>query len=108
FDKVDSLNTLSQELKGTPDYLSKKAEMDTAFQDIVSNTTQQYKDMIDEEPGSIANIFIFSQTIGNFPLISAQEDFGYFEKVDSAIAKKYPDLRHTKNFHQSMNNLRES
>lgn len=108
FDKVDSLNAASQEAEGTEMATAKKAELDAIFQQVVKNTQQKYKDMIDEKPGSIANIFIFSQTIGNYPLISAQEDFGYFEKVDSAIAKTYPDLRHTKNFHQSMVKITEN
>ncbi len=108
FEKIDSLNNIGEKIKGSRDYMLEKEKLDTAFQKVVKNTTRKYKDMIDEKPGSIANIFIFSQTIGNFPLISAQEDFEYFEKVDSGIAVTYPNLRHTKNFHQSMKRLRES
>lgn len=108
FDKIDSLNTASQEAQNTPMYEMKKAELDSLFQKVVKNTSQAYKDMIDEEPGSIANIFIFSQSIGNYPLITPQEDFAYFERVDSAIGATYGDLKHVTSFHKSIASMKQN
>ncbi len=106
FEKIDSLNTASQEAQNTPMFEMKKIELDSIFQKVVRKTAKAYKDMIDEEPGSIANIFIFSQSIGNYPLIVPQEDFSYFEKVDSAIAINYSDLKHTRNFHDGIKSMK--
>ncbi len=108
FDKIDSLNAASQEAQNTPMYQMKKAELDSLFQKVVKNTADKFKAMIDEEPGSIANIFIFSQTIGNYPLISPQEDFAYFEKVDSAIEENYGELKHVASFHESIDNMKKN
>ena len=108
FDKIDSLNTASQEAQNTPMYEMKKAELDSLFQKVVKNTSQAYKDMIDEEPGSIANIFIFSQSIGNYPLITPQEDFAYFERVDSAIGVNYGELKHVTSFHKSIASMKQN
>ncbi len=108
FDKIDSLNTASQEAKNTPMFEMKKAELDSIFQKVVKNTSNALKAMIDEEPGSIANIFIFSQSIGNYPLIVPQEDFEYFERVDSAIGVNYGDLKHVTSFHASIANMKQS
>lgn len=106
FTKIDSLNTASQEAQNTPMYEMKRMELDSIFQKVVKNTSDALKAMIDDEPGSIANIFIFSQTIGNYPLISPQEDFAYFEKVDSAIGVEYGNLKHVTSFHESIASIK--
>lgn len=107
FARIDSLNQLSREAKGTDGYDMKKAQFDAAFQDVVEETEQKFKSMVEEDPGSIANIFIFSQSIGRYQLINPQEDFKYFTMVDSALAESYPTLRHTKNFRQGIAQMKE-
>lgn len=108
FDRIDSLNTASQEAQNSPMFEMKKIELDSIFQKVVKNTSNKLKAMIDEEPGSIANIFIFSQSIGNYPLLVPQEDFDYFEKVDSAIGVNYGELKHVTSFHTSIANMKQN
>lgn len=97
--KVQELNEKGQAaMADTAQFEVIKPKLDSTFEYIVSSTKQQYMDMIDESPGSIANIFIFSQSIGNIPLITPQEDFEYFEKVGEGIKEKYPNSTHTKNY----------
>lgn len=105
--EIDRLNQESQMAMQDSNFAAKKAELDSAFQKLVNETSQKYKDMIDEEPGSVANMFIFSQSIAQMPLISAQEDFEYFEKVGEGLQQKYPNLSHTKNYMNRLELMRK-
>lgn len=83
-----------------------KPRLDSTFKFILDDTKKKYTDMIDENPGSLANIFIFSQSIGNMPLVTPQDDFEYFEKVGEGISEKYPNSAHTKNYMERMVEMR--
>lgn len=104
-DKVDSLNTVAEEAKGTEGFAQKRMQLDSTFENIVDEADAEYKAMIDEEPGSIANVFIFSQALGNFRILSPEEDFEYFQKVSEGIQETYPNSAITKNFVKSINQL---
>ncbi len=113
-DRIDSLNTASEEImtqeamNNDPQINEKKNMLDAAFKRIMTSTANQYKAMIDENPGSVANIFIFSQALGKNAFLNSMTDFEYFTKVDEALDAKYPDLKHTKNFHASITNIAKS
>ena len=85
-----------------------KPKLDSSFKFIIADTKEKYITMIDENPASLANIFIFSQTIGNMPLVTPQDDFEYFEKVGEGISEKYPNSAHTKNYMERIAELRTS
>lgn len=85
-----------------------KPKLDSSFKFIIADTKAKYITMIDENPGSLANIFIFSQSIGNMPLVTPQDDFEYFEKVGEGISEKYPNSAHTKNYMERIAELRTS
>lgn len=107
FKTVDSLNEIGRASQGTEEQAAVYAELDGIFQATLKNTTDKFKALIDEEPGSIANIFIFSQAIGNVRFLSADEDLDYFIKVDTSISKSYPNLSHTKVFNQSIKQIKD-
>lgn len=97
--KVQELNNQGQAaMADSANFIAIKPSLDSTFEYIVSSTKEAYQNMIDENPGSIANIFIFSQSIGNVPLITPQEDFEYFEKVGEGLKEQYPNSSHTKNY----------
>ncbi|AEV34456.1 Peroxiredoxin [Owenweeksia hongkongensis DSM 17368] len=85
-----------------------KPRLDSTFKQIVADTRKQYTDMIDENPGSLANIFIFSQSIGQMPLVTPQENFEYFEKVGEGISESYPNSIHTKSYNERMVEMRKN
>ena len=108
-EKVQKLNEEGQAaMEDTANFETVKVRLDSTFQHIVESTKQKYQDMIDEKPGSIANIFIFSQSIGQVPLITPQDDFEYFEKVGEGIKDEYPNSTHTKNYLERLEDLRKN
>ncbi len=105
FERVDSLNNVSQSIKETNQYARQKPKMDSVFQSIIADTREKYIAMIDEKPGSMANIFIFSRSFGNVPILSPQEDFEYIQKVAKGLQENYPDLEITQSFQQNVDQM---
>lgn len=105
--KVDSLGTILQTAQQDSNFAMMKMQLDSAFRNIVENAAERYRKMIDENPGSIANVFIFSQSIGQNPVLSPQEDFEYVEKVGEGLKKEYPDMAITENFNQNVEKMRQ-
>lgn len=106
---VQELNNQGQAaMADTAKFEMMKPKLDSTFQFILADTKKQYTDMIDEKPGSLANIFIFSQSIGNTPLVTPQEDFEYFEKVGEGITESYPNSVHTKSYNERMVEMRKT
>lgn len=105
--RIDSLNKVSQAHQNDPDYMQLRMKLQGKFEEILKEASSKYKAMIDEKPGSLANVFIFSQGIGNTPIMSVQEDFEYFEKVANGLQENYPYLEITKNMQKQMGNLRK-
>lgn len=104
--RIDSLNVVNQSAQGQPDYLQVKSSLDTVFESIVESAKSELKGFIDDEPGSIANLFVFSQRIGNFQLLVPEEDMDYFNKVETGINETYAGNKHAINFSQRMNQVR--
>src|SRR5690606_4815107 len=106
---VQALNDEGQAaMEDTAKFEMLKPKLDSTFKQIVADTKKQYTDMIDENPGSLSNVFIFSQSIGRMPLVTPQEDFEYFEKVGEGISKEYPNSVHTKSYMERLEELRKT
>lgn len=105
--RIDSLNKVSQEMQNDPNFMQIRMQLQAKFEDILKNAASEYRQMIDEKPGSIANVFIFSQGIGNTPILSVQEDFEYYQKVADGLQENYPELEITKNLQNRMGALRK-
>ncbi len=107
--EVQALNDKGQAaMADTASFELMKPKLDSTFQQIVDDATNAYTDMIDENPGSIANIFIFSQSIGQTPLVTPQKHLEYFEKVSEGLQANYPNSIHTKNFQERMVETRKA
>ena len=107
--KVRTLNEEGQAaMADSVQFAAVKPKLDSTFRYISETTKKEYETMIDENPGSIANIFIFSQAIGKVPLITPQEDFEYFEKVGEGIKENYPNSIHTKNYLDRIEDIKEN
>ncbi len=105
---IDTLNQQSNFSGPEEGMLDKKAKLDSAFQKIVEQTQQKLRDMIDEDPGNMANIFIFPQSIGRLQLLTLEEDEAYYDKVMTALEENYAENRHFKTFKTQVQRMRDT
>jgi thiol-disulfide isomerase/thioredoxin len=103
---IDTLNAQSQ-ASSQEEMLQKKTELDAAFEQIVSNTRNDFKALIDEDPSSMANIFIFPQQLNRIQLIDIKEEAPYYDKVIAAIKERYPGNKHILNFENQVDQFRK-
>ena len=61
------------------------------FQDLKEIQRQYIVNFINKNYESPASILALSHQLANQPVLNAQSDFEYFEKVDSALFAKYPE-----------------
>lgn len=104
---IDTLNQQSQ-AASQENMIAMREQMDAAFQKTVAKTQDKLLALIDEDPSSMANIFVFPQRIGQMQLINLQEHKEYYTKVIEAVNERYPGNKHIKNFEEQVNRLRES
>ena len=105
---IDSLNKENQRHQGSEHYPSVRASLDSTFEATVENASRKLKDLIEEKPGSMANLFVFTQAIGNFQLMDPTEDMEYFYKVRDGLQENYPGNKHTASFVKQVKNIEAS
>lgn len=89
--KIDSLGQIYQANEGQDGFDAIKGEIDAAFEKIVEEQRNYSKKFVDENTGSFASMLALSQQIvPQVPVFNISGDFGYFEKVDSALFRLYP------------------
>lgn len=104
--KVDSLSQMLSSSQDSGNFTNLRAQLDVAYNNIIETSAQAFKDRIDENPGDMANIYIFSQGVGNRPILPVQGNFEYLEKVANGIAETYPGHRITKSFKEDTERMR--
>jgi len=102
YDKVDSLGKVYTKSKGSPDILKIKASLDSIYKGIFVEQKKYLKNFIDKNTSSLACIIAVYQQFGREYMfnINSKEDFVYFEKLDNALMKAYPDNQHVKDMHE--------
>lgn len=96
--RVDSLDRIVEQFKDSANYGQVKEVLDITFQKVLAQAKNGMKKFIDEDPGNLTNLIIFSQKVAGAELISPMEDFEYYEKVDQGFKERYPNNQHTKFF----------
>ncbi len=106
--KIDSINTVNQTYRDSASFLTIRLQLDSAFENIVQDSRKAMKALIEEKSGSMANLFVFPQSIGNFQLVSPEENMKYYEIVLTGLEENYPDNKHTENFKERVKKLKET
>ena len=99
--ELDSLSRIYM-ADSTIDVNEKRAELDAKFMEISATANTEMKALVDENPSSLANLFVFSQAVGRSPILSPEEDFEYFEKIDDALFEVHPEHPQVTSFHEKM------
>jgi thiol-disulfide isomerase/thioredoxin len=87
------LDSLAGELQG-PDGQLDRAAFQQYYNEEIEVARAKLLAMVDEKPGSIANLFVWPQSLGNQQLVTATDHFSYYEKVGDAFLVSYPNLSH--------------
>jgi peroxiredoxin len=90
-DKIDSIGQIYQLNEGEEGFDSIKAEIDAEFEKIVEAQREFSKKFVEDNVGSIASMLALSQQlVQRVSVFTLPDDFAYFEKVDSALFRLYP------------------
>ena len=104
--RIDSLGNIITQHRDSADFAEIRDAMQVAFETELSSTTDALMAIIDNDPGNLANLFIWPQSLANRQLIRAEEHFEYYEKVNTALQSAYPQNPHALNFQKQLENIR--
>ena len=104
--RIDSLGAIIGQYRDSANFAEVRAEQQVAFEAEIERASNALKQMIDEQPGNIANLFIWPQSLANRQLVTAENDFDYYEKVNSALNEAYPSNPHASNFSEQLDRIR--
>ncbi len=105
---LDSLDNYNRNAPAEVDKGLLRKSLDEAFQQRVEYARKQLYDFILVDTTSIANLFVMSQRIGEYPLITPERDFPLLQSVDRGLQSAHPDNYHSIEFHNDMLNVIES
>jgi hypothetical protein len=105
---VDSLEMLLVERQDSSDYYQLTQKLDTSFRRIWESQRSEEMDFINTHPGSLASLLVLNYAFGMSPVLSPEEDFNYYLKLDSALMIRYPENKHVRFHHQRVEEIRKS
>lgn len=100
--KVDSLEMLLVEKQDSSGYFELTEKLDTVFKSIWERQREEEKRFIDQHPNSMASLIVLNYAFGLNTVLNPDDDFPWFEKLDSALTLSYPENKHVKYHHQRM------
>jgi hypothetical protein len=98
--QVDSLDMIIADHQDSSDYYQLTQKLDTSFKQIWENQRNNEMAFINKNPGSIASLLVLNYAFGLSPVLSPEEDFGFYQKLDSTLSAKFPENKHVKFHHQ--------
>lgn len=109
--KVEATNEayfkMTQQLQSPEAAMAMADSLQKDFQKKFDTTKNALLAMIDENPGSISNLFIYPQSVARAQLVSAEENFEYYEKVGNALKESYPSNKHVPFFNETLTKMKE-
>ena len=92
--KGDSLMQILKQHQYSPDYYKLTISFDTIFQHIWQDQKKLEKNYIDKNIKSLTALIVLNYAFGPRPVLSEDEDFDYYLKVDSSLMKVFPSNKH--------------
>lgn len=107
---ISSLDSLGKIYQNNPRQENKsdlRNRLNEASRKIVQKQKEYTKDFIDRNINSLASLMALYQQIGpKSYVLNPQEDFAYFEKVDSALMENYPNSEPVKSLHSQVQEMK--
>jgi len=94
YKRVDSLSRKFKEIKGKPDFIEKKALLDSAYNKIFNQHKNFLKLFIEKNSNSLAAIIALYQNLGRRPMLTMKDDMPVFEETAQKLLLAYPGNSH--------------
>lgn len=105
---IDSLGQIYQSYEEMNMSDSVKAGIDAEFNEIVEAQRAFSKKFVDENAASMSSMLALSQQlVPNVSVFVIPDEFSYFEKVDSALNKLYPQSEDVKSLHDFVMKMKQ-
>jgi len=105
-DKLDSLGTQYQNLKGKGNDPEADSWIQTEYGKLMEKQKTFIREFIDKHPSDPASLLALSNQLGQQQVLNPRTDFDQFEKVDLHLYKKYPKSALVLNLHKYVNVMR--
>jgi thiol-disulfide isomerase/thioredoxin len=105
--KLDSLSQVFMASKNLDNFYQIKIELDSSFRVIFRNQQDFLKNLINQNPTSIASLLLLNQSFANKILLDENENFNLFELLDSNLFKRYPGNSHVMKHHERVLKMEE-
>lgn len=93
-EKGDSLTDILHNHQYSPDYYQLTLSFDSLFLNIWEDQKKFEKNFIDKNIKSLSSLLVLNYAFGPRPVLSEDEDFSYYSKVDSSLMKVFPLNKH--------------
>ncbi|MEI6435574.1 MAG: DUF4369 domain-containing protein [Bacteroidota bacterium] len=97
---VDSLENELSSHQEDDDYFQITHKTDTALRQIWERQRNREIRYINNFPGFLSSLVVINYAFGMSPVISPEDDFAYYTKLDSALNRNFPENKHVKYHHQ--------
>ena len=97
---ADSLTDLLHKHQYDDDYYQLTLAFDDIFGKIWEDQKTYERNFIDQHPGSLATLLVLNYAFGPRPVLSEEDDWAYYKKVDSTLMKKFPTNKHVLYHHK--------
>jgi hypothetical protein len=98
--QADSLRAVLMENRESPSFYQLSLSFDTLFQKLIDNQKIIERTFIQQHPTSLASLIVLNYKFGMNPVLTIEEDFPIFLKIDSVFQVKYPSNKHVIFHHQ--------
>jgi hypothetical protein len=92
--RSDSLQALLEAHRGDSLFTSMTLKADTVFRQIWDEQRAFGIAFLEQHPASFAGLIVVNYSFGVRPVLSMEEDLGWYQKVDSSLTAKYPGNPH--------------
>jgi hypothetical protein len=103
--KADSLEMKLEERQDSSDYYRYTQTLDPFFKQIWENQRSLEIKFIEDHPGSLASLVVLNYAFGMSPVLSPEEDFSYYSRLDSSLYAAFPKNKHVKFHHERMTEI---
>jgi thiol-disulfide isomerase/thioredoxin len=107
--KLDSLNRVFQQFLTNPNIAQIRETLTNNYNRVIEEQHDFTIMFLNQNPTSVANIIaLYQQTDPetNSYVLYKEDDFKYFDHIDSLLFRKYPKAPHILSFHTNVNGLR--
>jgi hypothetical protein len=92
--KVDSLSRSYKDYQRSSTFRSLKLELDKSYQEIFGFQRQNSVRFLENHCNSLAALLVVNRRFGERKILTEEDDFQYYTRVDSCLSAIYPENKH--------------